>query len=148
MTASRPERTLLVIVVALVIAAVAVLVLSTGRRVATYEIDTPEGVAQAYLDAAFDGDFDRAVSFFEPDSDCDASDLDRAFIQENARIGLIDVVTETERSRVRVSVEVPSGGPLGGYYREEHTLRLIRANDAWLLTGIPWPLYDCAPPRG
>lgn len=148
MSVKRPERMVAVVVAALVVVAIAVLALSTGRRVTTYDQSTPEGVAQAYLKAAFDGDFDTAASFFEPDSDCEASDLDRAFLQQNARISLMEVVTEGDRSRVKISVELPSGGPLGDVYREEHTLRLVSTDDAWLLTGIPWPLYDCAPPRG
>jgi hypothetical protein len=137
---------LIVVASIIVAAAVVVLAFSIGRNVTTYEAGTPESVAQEYLTAAFDGDFDRAAEFFEPSSNCDADDLDRAFIQDDARISLADTVVEGERARVRVAVEIPSGGPLGGFYREEHTLRLVRSDDAWLLTGVPWPLYDCTLP--
>jgi hypothetical protein len=130
----------------IVVAAVVVLAFSIGRNVTTYESGTPESVAQEYLTAAFDGDFDRAAEFFEPSSNCDADDLDRTYMQENARISLADTVVEGERARVRVAVEIPSGGPLGGFYREEHTLRLVKIDNAWLLTGVPWPLYDCTLP--
>lgn len=138
----------MIVVALLVTAAVAVLALSLGRRVATYEPGSPEGIVQEYLTSALDGDFDRAASLLDPAGDCDASDLDRAFIQESARISLIEAATEGDRARVRVSVEIPSGGPLGGYFGEEHTIRLARTDTAWVITGIPWPLYDCNPPKG
>lgn len=148
MLKKRPERILVVVIIALVIVAVAVLVLSVGRRVDTYDSSTPEGAAQAYLNAAFEGDFDKAATFFEPTSDCDAADLDRAYLQNNVRISLVETITEASRSRVRISVEISSGGPLGGVYREEHTLRLVQSDGQWLLTGVPWPLYDCTTPSG
>lgn len=125
------------------LAAIVVLVFAVGRDVTTYAEGTPERVVQRYLAAAFDGDFDRAASFIEPGSECDATDLDRAYIQGDARIGLVESVVEGQRARVRVDVEYPSGGPLGGVYSEEHTLRLVESQDSWLLTGVPWPLFDC-----
>lgn len=148
MLKKRPEQIVMLVIIALVIVAVVVLVLSFGRRVDTYDSKTPEGAAQAYLNATFEGDFDRAATFLEPTSDCDAADLDRAYLQNNARISLVETVTEASRSRVRISVEVSSGGPLGGVYREEHTLRLVESGGQWLLTGVPWPLYDCTTPNG
>jgi hypothetical protein len=111
--------------------------------VTEYDATTPEGVAQSYLTAAFDGDFDRAADHIEAGGDCDADDLDRAYIENSARISLVDTSIDGERARVRIAAEIPSGGPLGGFYREEHTLRLVRIDDQWRLTGVPWPLYDC-----
>jgi hypothetical protein len=144
---ARRQTTVLIIVTAMIVAlSVLVLVFSLGRNVTEYDSSSPEGVAQAYLAAAFDRDFDRAAEFFEADSDCDADDLDRTFIQDNARISLVDVSIDADRARVRVAAEIPGGGPLGGFYREEHSLRLVRVDGNWLLTGIPWPLYDCTNP--
>ncbi len=142
-----PNRVLAVVVGVLVLVAIAVISLTVGRGVTTYDITQPEGVAQAYLQAAFDGDFDEAATFFEPDSECDASDLDRAYIQNGVRISLSGVDGDAERSTVRITADVPNGGPFGGYYEERHTLRLIFVDDLWKLTGIPWPLYDCISPK-
>ena len=146
MAARRQTIILSVVTAVIVVLAVVALVFSVGRNVTEYDDSSPEGVAQSYLTAAFDGDFDRAAEFFETGSTCDADDLDRAFIQDNARISLADVAVEADRARVRIAVEIPSGSPLGGYYSEDHTLRLVLTGDQWRLTGIPWPLYDCNEP--
>lgn len=138
---------LAVVVGVLLLIVVAVVSLTVGRQVTTYDISEPEGVAQAYLQAAFDGDFDEAATFFEPESECDASDLDRAYLQEDVRVSLAGVDSDDERATVRITADIPDGGPFGGYYEERHTLRLVRIDDAWKLTGIPWPLYDCATPK-
>ena len=142
-----PNRVLAIVVAVLLVLTVAIVILTTGRNVKTYDLALPEGVAQAYLQAVFAGDFDVAAGYFEPDSDCDASDLDRAFIQENVRISLAGVSGDAERSAVRIAADIPNGGPFGGVYEERHTLRLVFVDDVWKLTGIPWPLYDCALPK-
>ena len=142
-----PNRVLAVVVGALLLVVLAVVSLTVGRGVTTYDITEPEGVAQAYLQAAFDGDFDEAATFFEQESDCDATDLDRAFLQNDVRISLAGVDTDDERATVRITADIPDGGPFGGYYEERHTLRLVRVDEDWKLTGIPWPLYDCTTPN-
>jgi hypothetical protein len=141
--ARRPTTVVGVAVSVLALVAIVVLVFAVGRDVSTFDEGTPEWTVQQYLTAAFDGDTDRAASFIEPAGECDADDLDRAYIQDNARIGLVESVVDGDRARVRVDVEFPSGGPLGGVYSEEHTLRLVRSAGSWLLTGVPWPLFDC-----
>jgi hypothetical protein len=143
MLTQRPNRVLLVVVGVLALTTIAVVALTVGRDVTSYDLDSPEGVAQTYLQATFDGDFDEAAGYFEPESDCDASDLDRAFIQSDIRISLAGVDSDAERATVRITADIPDGGPFGGYYEERHTLRLVRIDDMWKLTGIPWPLYDC-----
>jgi hypothetical protein len=145
--AARRQTIILSVVTAVIVAlAVVALVFSVGSNVTDYDDSSPEGVAQSYLTASFDGDFDRAAEFFETGSTCDADDLDRAFIQDSVRISLVEVSVDGDRARVRISAEIPSGGPLGGFYGEEHTLRLVRIDDQWRLTGVPWPLYDCNEP--
>lgn len=143
MNLGGPNRALLVIVGVLGLITVAVLALTVGRSVEEFDLDSPEGVAQAYLKAAFDGDFDEAASFFGTDSECDATDLDRAFIQEDVRVSLIEVTTTADKSTVRINAEIADGSPFGGYFEEQHSLRVVREDDMWKLTGIPWPLYDC-----
>lgn len=143
---SRPNRVLAVIVAIVLLVGVITLVVSLGRNEVSYEPGSPEAAAQAYLRAALDGDFDAAAELLDPSSDCDAADLDRAYVPEMAGVNLLETVTDGDRSRVRIEVEYPSGGPFGDRGREEHTLRLVRADGTWLLTGIPWPLYDCTRP--
>lgn len=147
MSAKRPTMVIVVVVTVIVALAIVALVFSFGRNVGSYEKGTPEAVAQDYLTAALGGDFDRAASLIDASSNCDADDLDRAYIDDSARITLVESVIEGDRARVRVNVELPSGGPLGGFFGEEHTLRLVRNGGDWLLTGVPWPLYDCVSPN-
>ena len=144
MALASPNRVLLVVIGLLGLITVAVLALTVGRNVEEFELDSPEGVTQAYLKAAFDGDFDEAASYFSTDSECDATDLDRAFIQEDVRVSLVDVSATADKGTVRIDAEIADGSPFAGYYEEQHSLRLVRENDAWKLTGIPWPLYDCS----
>jgi hypothetical protein len=146
-TSWSPNRVVLVLIGALLLTTIAIVSLTAGRTVTNFDLASPEGVAQAYLQATFDGDFDEAASYFAPDSDCDASDLDRAFIQKDARISLAGVSGDAERTVVRITADIPGGGPFGGYYEEQHSLRLLYVGDSWKLTGIPWPLYDCGPQK-
>jgi len=146
MAGSRPNRRLAAIVVGVVALGVLTLVVSLGRNEVAYDPSSPESATQAYLRAALDGDFDAAAELLDPSGDCDASDLDRSYVPENVGVNLVQAVTEGDRSRVRIEVEYPSGGPFGEPGREEHTLRLVRIDGTWLLTGIPWPLYDCNRP--
>jgi hypothetical protein len=147
MSVKRPTTVIAIVVAAIVALSVAALVFSLGRNADTYDAGTPEAAAQDYLTAAFDGNYDKAASFIDASSDCDADDLDRAYIDDSARISLVESVIEGDRARVRVNVELPSGGPIGGFFGEEHTLRLVKTADSWVLTGVPWPLYDCSTPN-
>lgn len=144
MALASPNRVLLLIVGVLGLITVVVLALTVGRNVEQFELGTPEGVAQAYLKAAFDGDFDEAASYFAIDSECDATDLDRAFLQEDVRVSLVEVTTTGDKGTVRINAEIADGSPFGGYYEEQHSLRVVREDNSWKLTGIPWPLYDCS----
>lgn len=78
-----------------------------------------------------------------PEGVCTVTDVDRAYIVDTARVLLVDSSTEGTTAEVRVRVEIPSGSPLGDFMTEDHTFRLVNSNGTWLLTGIPWPLYDC-----
>ena len=45
----------------------------------------------------------------------------------------------------QVDVVMSTGGPFdSSEYAEEHTFRLTRAGDEWLITGEPWPMFACA----
>lgn len=109
----------MVIVGVLGLVTIAVLALTVGRNVEQFDLDSPEGVAQAYMKAAFDGDFDEAASYFAIDSECDATDLDRAFLQEDVRVSLVDVTTSADKGTVRINAEIADGSPFGGFLRLE-----------------------------
>lgn len=133
----------LAIVVA-IIAVVALVVLIVGKQ-DTVQLDraTPEGTVQEYLNAVVAGDFDSAAQKFDSESSCKAEDLDKAYFDSDVRISLVNSTETSTGAVVRVQIESPSGAPLGGYYGEEHTLRLVKADSGWLISGIPWPMYEC-----
>lgn len=147
MSSPRPNRILAAIVAAVVALGLLTLVLSLGRGDVDYDPAGPEAAAQAWLRASLDGDFDAAAELLDPSGDCDATDLDRAYVPDRVGVNLVETVTDGDRSRVRIEVEYPSGNLVGESGREEHTLRLVRLDGKWLLTGIPWPLYDCNRPN-
>lgn len=141
---SRPNRILAVVVG--VIAAIGIVagVLSATRQVPRYDRATPEGVVQAYLTAVIRGDHQQAVDLLTAQSSCTAEDLDRAYIPEDVRVLLRDTEVEGDTAQVKVEVVMPSGGPLeGSEYAERHTFGLTRTGDGWLITGAPWPMYEC-----
>jgi hypothetical protein len=143
---NTPNRVLAIVVVAIVGVAIVAVVFSATRPVKKLDLGTPAGTVQAYLTAVLDGKNDTAAGYLAPESSCDVQDLDRAFVIHSARVNLVDSQIVGDTALVRVKVEIPSSGPFETYGTEDHSLRLIRVAGRWMLTGIPWPLYDCAVP--
>jgi hypothetical protein len=144
MPMSRPNRVLLLVVTAVVAAAVVAGVLLATRDEPRYGPGTPEGVVQSYLEAVIAGDHQEAVRFLAPDSSCEVSDLDRAAVQQEVRAVLRETEIDGEDARVDVDLALSSGDLFAGdEYTEKHTFRLTRSDDTWLITGMPWPMYDC-----
>jgi len=141
---TRPNRILGVVVGGIIVVAVVTAVFAATRPVTTRDSGTPDGAVQAYLSAVLKGDNEEAAGFLAPDSRCDVQDLDRTNVVEAARVDLIDTEIDGDSARVTVEVSFSSGGgPFQGSATEDHTFRLSRSGDRWLLVGLPWPLYDC-----
>jgi sugar lactone lactonase YvrE len=85
----------------------------------------------------------EAAKLLSPDSVCTVTDIDRAYVVDTARVVLVDSTVKRATAEVRVRVEIPSGSPLGDVMTKDHTFRLVNSEGAWLVTGIPWPLFDC-----
>lgn len=130
--------------IGLIIIAVAIVtILSSTKSAVVIDRSTPAGSVQVYLKAVLAGKNAEAAKMLSPESVCTVTDIDRAYIVDTARVLLIDSSTEGTTAEVRVRVEIPSGGPLGDFMTEDHTFRLVNSGGTWLITGIPWPLYDC-----
>ena len=141
---SKSPNRVLVIVIGLIIVAIAVVtVLSATKSAVVLSRATPAGSVQAYLKAVLVGKNAEAAKLISPDSPCTVTDIDRAYVVDTARVVLVDSTTQGATAEVRVSVEIPSGSPLGDVMREDHTFQLVNSGGTWLLTGIPWPLFDC-----
>ncbi|HEX6877272.1 MAG TPA: hypothetical protein VF165_16570 [Nocardioidaceae bacterium] len=140
---SRPNRILAIVVGVIAVIGVVAGVLSATRQVPKYERGTPVGVVQAYLTAVIDGDHQDAVGLLEG-STCTVGDLDRAYLPDDVRVVLRDSEVAGDAAQVKVDVVMPSEGPLdGSEYVEKHTFRLTRTGGQWLISGSPWPMYEC-----
>ena len=139
----NPNQILISIFAAVLLLTASVVLFTSKRESKTWNIKSPQGVVQTYLKAMSSGNTDKAQKFLSRESKCTVSDLDRAFMSQEARVYLSDARVSKNTASVFVKVEMPSGGPLNNNYSELHTLRLGRTNGSWLLIGIPWPLYDC-----
>lgn len=140
---NSPNQVLAIIVGVVIIAVVVVMVFSTTRSVVRLNPGTPQGTVQAYLSAVFEGQNLKAAELLAPESGCKVQDLDRAYVIKNARVDLVKTEIDGESAQVWVRVEIPTSGPFESFMTEDHTFRLNHINQGWLLTGIPWPLYNC-----
>jgi sugar lactone lactonase YvrE len=138
-----PNRVLVIVIGLIVVAFAIVTVLSSTKSAVVLDRATPAGSVQAYLKAILVGKNAEAAKLLSPDSVCTVTDIDRAYVVDTARVVLVDSTVKRATAEVRVRVEIPSGSPLGDVMTEDHTFRLVNSEGAWLVTGIPWPLFDC-----
>lgn len=104
---------------------------------------TPGGVVQQYVTAVMGGDNDSAADLLASSTECDAGDLDRAYVDPASRIEMLESAIDGDRARVRIAVETPSGDLVQSMWTDERTIRLEQVNGRWQITGVPWPLYEC-----
>lgn len=141
---SQPNRILAIVVGVVAVVAVVAGVLAATRQAPEYDRGTPAGVVQAYLSAVIDGNNQEAAGFLAADSSCDLTDLDRAYVPDEVRVVLRDTEVDAGTARVAVDVAMSSGDLFGGSeYSEKHTFSLTRVGGGWLITGEPWPMYEC-----
>lgn len=141
---TQPNRVLLVVVALVAVVAVVAGVLLATRHEPRYDRGTPAGVVQAYLSAVIAGDNQQAAGLLAPDSPCDLTDLDRAQAPDDVRVVLRATEVRSGTARVEVDMVMSSGDLLGGTEQvERHTFQLTRPDQAWLITGMPWPMYEC-----
>lgn len=116
---------------------------SNMKRNQEFETGSPQWVVQSYLTAMIDGDTDRAIEFISESSPCKVIHLDRAWVQKNINVSLSKVSINGTTARVEVAVEFGTSDLFSSPYSENHIYRLEQKEQEWLITGIPWPVYDC-----
>ncbi|MDA8439549.1 MAG: hypothetical protein M0Z51_11945 [Propionibacterium sp.] len=142
--ARRPHLVVAAAVGLVAVLVVVAVILSATRRAPTYQPGTPVAVVQTYLAAVIDGDHGTAVAQLSSDSPCTVDDFDRSYLPQGVRVVLRDSRIDGDTAQVRVDVITSTGGPFDtSEYSEKVTLRLTRASGAWLITGSPWPMYQC-----
>ena len=141
---SRPNVVLLVIAALVVGLAVIAAVVSANRTTPSPDLATPEGVVQAYVVAVIDADQEKMESFLDPGLGCKAP---FPYFSPPQAASLALVSSRTSGSTATVVVEITEGegrGPfLGGIYTHRENFTLVSRNDRWLISGNPWPIYEC-----
>jgi hypothetical protein len=139
----KQNRILVFVFAAIVLTtAIVVVVINTTTQKA-YDVNSPEGTVQNYLESIYAGDTAKASGYISSSSFCTVEDLDQMGIQTKPRILFADSSITGNMAQVKINVEIDNGSPMGNVTNESHTLRLVRFGTGWQLTGIPWPLYDC-----
>ncbi len=120
-------------------------VVAVGTSGSEVDPSTPTGVVQAYLRAIADGEVDTAVGWLAPDGPCTFDDLSRSYLPTSLRAVLGSTSGSEDRQVVSVEITEGSGGDLFGSDGYGHTERFVleRSADGWVLTGTPWPMFDC-----
>lgn len=137
---ARPTIVLAVVAVVVVALAVVAAVVSSGRDRPTLDATTPEGVVQLYVSALFDDDVAAAVEHLDPTFGC-SDPLPEVYLNGTSRIAVLKSATSGDTARVELRIEEGSG--LGGTWSHDENFSLRRDGNTWLITGEPWPIYEC-----
>jgi hypothetical protein len=140
---TTPNRLLAAIVGAVLVAALASIAITSSQQNAELRSGSPEWVVQSYLVAMFDGETDKALAFLADSSPCNITHLDQAWINSNTNIDLLKSEISGATAKVEIAAEFGNSDLFNSSYVESHTYRLEKVLTEWLITGIPWPVYDC-----
>lgn len=131
------------VVVGLLVVAALVTALLTARQPAELDPGSPEEAVQRYLEDVLEHDAEAAARALDPEGPCTLADLEAAYVDEDVHVALRGVHPSGTTARVDVAITTGSGGMIPSPWTEEQTFRLRRSGDGWLITGAPWPLFEC-----
>lgn len=138
------EKVLAIVVGVVVLLAIGAGVVSAGRGTPQLAVGSPQSTVQTYLAGVFERDLPRAAEVLDPAGACGLTDLQRIAPQSITRAVLRGTTISEDRARVRVDlVYEKSGGRFGGSWIEPLTFRLTDTGDGWVITGSPWPMFEC-----
>jgi hypothetical protein len=135
---------LAVVAAATLLALVAVVAIL--REPAGLDPASPEGQVQDYVQAVLDGDVHAAHDHLgtAAGARCSVAELRRAGVPEGLTVSLDQVRRVGAGAEVVVRLRsVARPDPFGGGGPELETFELVREHGRWVITGEPWPLYDC-----
>jgi len=131
------------LILGLIVVLIAALVFIASRGGSSrFDAGSPEATVQSYLQAMVDRDNDRALSYFEPGTKCDSSDLDRQYLSPDLTADLLDSSITADRAQVKIRIRYADNDLFGGW-SEDHSIGLTRISGMWKITGVPWPLFEC-----
>lgn len=137
---ARPTIVLAVVAVLVVALAVVAAVVSSSRERPTLDDATPEGVVQLYASALFNDDVTAAEEYLDPAIDC-GDFLSDFFISDTSRIAVLK--TEVDQDTASVELQIEEGSGLDGTWTHRENFTLRRDVGTWLITGDPWPFFEC-----
>lgn len=143
----RPRSSTVLIALAAVIVASALTAAIVQERRVTPAPNTsdPTGVVQAYLTAVITGDDEAVLEYLDPALGCRVSP--ESLDAPDSAVATV-VSTRTQGNSAQVVVEIDEGmeaiSVLATGYSHREGFDLGRIGDTWVITEIPWPLYDCA----
>lgn len=138
----RPNTVLAAITAAVVILAVAAGIVSSQKSRPAYDPASPEAAVQTYAIAVVGGDNIAAAEALDPALGCTAANFAESFAPGGSAISILHASTGSDRARVTVEITRYGQSPLDAFTHEE-TFELERRGSEWLITGEPWPVYDC-----
>lgn len=141
----RPDRTLLVVLLAVAALVVLALVVVFTRGTAPpIDASTPAGVVQRYTEAVIAGDERAAREHLVADAreGCEPTDPGTF---DDVRVTLGSTTERDDTADVEVFVITSSGGGLFGpsEYREEAMFDLVREDSGWVIETAPWQFAVC-----
>ncbi len=143
MKMDRHSRIVLTVIGTVTVALIAIAIVVAIQPTETFDPGTPEGTAQAYYQAILDGDEDLALSYVDEDlvSGCSTHDL-TYFTPDSARVVIERTEIDEDTATVDVVITETWGeGPFGGGSSTfDETLIMVRNNDAWVISRMPWPI--------
>lgn len=138
---ARPNLVLLVVAGLVLVLLVVAAVVASTRTAPEPDRATPDGTVQLFIRALYERDDDAAVALLDPDLGCEAPL--QFYVGDAARVGVVNVTTTDDRATVVVEVTEETGAGIGDSWSHRETYRLTRVDGAWLITGEPWPVYQC-----
>jgi hypothetical protein len=141
----HPNRILSIVVGAVLVLGVTAVIVAATRSAPQFDLSTPQGVVQAYLQDVFEGRPSEAASWIDPASGCDASDVAGASTSRSARVVLVDSEIDGSKASIDVRITYTGGGPFDATeYSDQENFQLREDGGGWLITGEPWPMFYCA----
>lgn len=140
---SRANKGLAIAMGAIAIVLIVIAALTSSWRVPARDATAPDGVVQSYLNAVFERRSVDAAALLDPAMGCTARNFDLNYIDQSARVDLVEVTVRDTTAVVRVNIQHDNGDPFGGTWTEAQTFDLVRHGATWLITGNAWPVWSC-----
>lgn len=149
-TSRMPGTPILIGIGLLVVLAAVVAIALTGDSIRAYGPGTPEATAQAYVQALFEEDIDKAHGYLSHDlqTKCDPEDLDLWWVRDADSATFDEIRRDGEHAEIELRLK-SRDYDLGIFlfdsydYSQETELELDRLDGEWVITDATWPLAGC-----